>query len=63
LEKLRGLERAEGSVVSVPSTIQEEWDTNPFMRLDCAAIKKATMQEQPILVMQALRDMKNSFSK
>jgi hypothetical protein len=64
-KKLKDLreEALQGPVNSVPSTIEEEFKINPFMRLDVDAIKQSTNQTDSVSVMQALRDMKNNFTK
>lgn len=53
---------AEG-LPTVPSTIGEEKSINPFMRTSVAEVAKAAGQDSsdPVAVMKALREMKNSF--
>ncbi|GBB88432.1 hypothetical protein RclHR1_00150028 [Rhizophagus clarus] len=46
---------------TVPSTIGDELNFNPFMRVDKESIKKATGKQDPVEVMAALREMKNKF--
>ncbi|KFM77441.1 Hydroxyacylglutathione hydrolase, mitochondrial, partial [Stegodyphus mimosarum] len=47
---------------TVPSTIGNEKTFNPFMRVQEPDVLKHTGQNDPILVMQALRNEKNNFS-
>jgi hydroxyacylglutathione hydrolase len=51
----------ESGKYTIPSTIGEEKTFNPFMRVREEALKAATGKNDPIEVMQALRDMKNSM--
>ncbi|EXX72543.1 hydroxyacylglutathione hydrolase, mitochondrial isoform X1 [Rhizophagus irregularis DAOM 181602=DAOM 197198] len=46
---------------TVPSTIGDELEFNPFMRVDKESIKKATSKQSPVEVMAALRELKNKF--
>jgi hydroxyacylglutathione hydrolase len=46
---------------TVPSTIGDELEFNPFMRLDKESLQAATGKESPIDVMAALRHMKDNF--
>jgi len=45
----------------VPSTIGDELEFNPFMRVDKESLQAATGKESPIDVMAALRHMKDNF--
>lgn len=62
VEKLR----AKGQF-STPSTLAEEWDTNPFMRSGSATIQSSVKQSDPgndlspVSVLAAVRGMKDSF--
>lgn len=53
--------------VTVPSLMSEEWETNPFLRCDSAAIKKASEAfagrplNSALEVFITLRDWKNQF--
>lgn len=66
--KLKQVEalRAKGRF-STPSTLAEEWETNPFMRVDSAAIKATVRQAQPgndltpVSMLAAVRGMKDNF--
>ncbi|KAI8809808.1 beta-lactamase-like protein [Cladochytrium replicatum] len=57
-EKLAWCETVE---ITVPSTIAEEREINPFFRLDSEEIIKATGEQQPIEIMGKLRELKNAF--
>ncbi|CAG8489681.1 7809_t:CDS:1 [Acaulospora colombiana] len=46
---------------TIPSTIGDERNFNPFMRVGEDSLKKATGKEDPIEVMGTLREMKNNF--
>ncbi|CAM6072059.1 unnamed protein product [Sphagnum tenellum] len=46
---------------TVPSTIGDELEFNPFMRVDKKSLQAATGKESPIDVMAALRHMKDNF--
>lgn len=46
---------------TAPSTIREELDTNPFLRVDSEPIALLVNTKDPILVLKTLRDMKDSF--
>lgn len=56
--------RAEGRFTT-PSTLAEEWATNPFMRSDSttiqAAIKDTAADLSPVAVLGAVRALKDSF--
>eukprot|EP00160_Parvularia_atlantis_P001674 Unigene11356_Nuclearia_a/m.34670 Unigene11356_Nuclearia_a/g.34670 ORF Unigene11356_Nuclearia_a/g.34670 Unigene11356_Nuclearia_a/m.34670 type:complete len:109 (-) Unigene11356_Nuclearia_a:205-531(-) len=54
-------ERRAAGEPTVPSTIGEELEHNPFMRLESPAIQAATGQREPVAVMHALREAKNNF--
>ncbi|KAJ1776772.1 Cytoplasmic glyoxalase II [Coemansia sp. RSA 1824] len=47
--------------ITMPSTIGEELDTNPFMRVDQPALQKATGKTDPVEVLAAVRKMKDNF--
>lgn len=65
LEAVRKL-RAQGRF-STPSTLEEEWQTNPFMRVDSptilATVRKTdpTNDGSPVAVLATLRAMKDRF--
>ncbi|KAJ2356110.1 Cytoplasmic glyoxalase II [Coemansia erecta] len=46
---------------TMPSTIGEELDTNPFMRVNQPALQKATGKTDPVEVLAAVRKMKDNF--
>lgn len=60
-------QQRERDLPSLPSTIQMEIDTNPFLRCDSAAIKAAALRHgnitetDPISVFCAIRNMRNGF--
>ena len=64
---LEKLEWAKGKKASgeptVPSTIADEKTFNPFMRVHEASVQKHTGTHDPVMVMEALRNEKNHFSK
>ena len=45
---------------TIPSTINDEFEFNPFMRVQMDHFKKRYKQTDPILVMQELRKEKDS---
>ena len=51
--------------ITTPSTLAEEWRTNPFMRHDSPAIQAAVKKEakdlSPASVLGAVRQMKDNF--
>ncbi|CAI2328341.1 unnamed protein product [Caenorhabditis sp. 36 PRJEB53466] len=56
------LERTKNGEFTVPSTILEEKETNPFMRVrESKEIREKVGAEDPIEGMQKLRDLKNHF--
>jgi hydroxyacylglutathione hydrolase len=50
-----------GQSITVPSTIGSELETNPFMRVDVAAVQNFVGATDPIEVMARLREAKNAF--
>ncbi|KAJ3322549.1 hypothetical protein HDV06_002926 [Boothiomyces sp. JEL0866] len=54
-------EWAQKNKCTVPSTLQEEWDTNPFMRVEQESIQKTVGVSNPIDLMGTLRELKNNF--
>ncbi|PCH38274.1 hydroxyacylglutathione hydrolase [Wolfiporia cocos MD-104 SS10] len=60
LDRLAGIV-AENKIVTGLTTIGDEKEWNPFMRLDSGPIKSATGQTGDSAIMDALREMKNSF--
>ncbi len=66
--KLKQVEalRAKGEF-STPSTLAEEWETNPFMRVDSTAIQATVRQADPkndltpVSVLATVRGMKDNF--
>lgn len=53
----------EKNIPTVPSTIEEEWKTNPFMRLQEATIQKFTKKRDPVETMFAVRKMKDEWGR
>ncbi|PVZ99568.1 hypothetical protein BB558_004399 [Smittium angustum] len=47
--------------ITMPSTIQNELDINPFMRVNQPALQKVTGETDPVKVLAALRAMKDRF--
>ncbi|OJT08943.1 hypothetical protein TRAPUB_153 [Trametes pubescens] len=58
--RLEGLIKA-GTIPAERTTIGDEKEWNPFMRLDSPAIQKATGGGEPGTAMTALRELKNNF--
>ena len=54
-------EKLSSSLSSVPSTLEEEFSYNPFMRVDQEEIHKFTGTTDPIEAMGALRNAKDAF--
>ncbi|KAG5832154.1 hypothetical protein ANANG_G00288090 [Anguilla anguilla] len=48
---------------TVPSTLVEEFDYNPFLRLSEKSVQKFTGKTDPVEVLRVLRREKDSFSK
>lgn len=48
---------------TVPSTIAEEKTFNPFMRVHESTVQEHVRAHDPVMVMEALRNEKNRFSK
>lgn len=48
---------------TVPSTLKEEFDYNPFLRLSEKAVQKFTGKTDPVEVMRVLRKDKDKFKK
>ncbi|KAJ2366860.1 Cytoplasmic glyoxalase II [Coemansia sp. RSA 2610] len=46
---------------TMPSTIAEELETNPFMRVDQPALQTATGKADPVEVLAAIRKLKDNF--
>lgn len=65
LERVRSL-RAKG-VSTVPSTMAEEWETNPFLRWDSSGIREhlkknfPTLALEPVSVFAQVRKLKDQF--
>lgn len=65
LQRVREL-RAQG-LATTPTTLEEEWATNPFMRVDSAEIKNHVAQHEPnndlspISVLRVVRELKDRF--
>jgi len=51
------------NIPTVPSTIADEWKTNPFMRVQEDVIKKFTKEEDPVNVIFAVRKMKDRWGR
>ncbi|KAJ1984519.1 Cytoplasmic glyoxalase II [Dimargaris verticillata] len=47
--------------INVPSILGEEKQYNPFMRVNEPALKAATKKDNPVEVMQELRNLKDNF--
>ena len=62
LERQRACEalRSQGRP-TVPGTIEEEWATNPFLRVESDEIREATGETDPVSVFAALRRLKDAF--
>ena len=58
--KWADIQRA-SNLKTIPSTIKEELDYNPFMRVDLELFKKRYNQTSPILVMQEMRREKDNW--
>ncbi|KAJ2162959.1 Cytoplasmic glyoxalase II [Coemansia sp. RSA 552] len=54
-------ERCAAMKCTMPSTIGEELDTNPFMRVRQPALQQATGETDPVKVLAAVRRMKDNF--
>ncbi len=58
--------RAEGRFTT-PSTLAEEWRTNPFMRVDSPSIHQSVRQAEPdndlspVNVLRVVRGLKDNF--
>lgn len=64
LEKLEwAKEKKASKEPTVPSTIADEKTFNPFMRVHEASVQEHTGKQDPIMVMEALRNEKNNFSR
>ncbi len=48
-------------IISVPGTIRDEWNVNPFMRVDQVSIQNSLGELGPIATMEKLRSLKNAF--
>ena len=57
------LEWAGQTACTVPSTIQSEWETNPFVRVHEEIIQIFTGETDPVAVMKAVRKMKDEWGK
>ncbi|XP_030068183.1 hydroxyacylglutathione hydrolase-like protein isoform X3 [Microcaecilia unicolor] len=55
--------RDDEDLPTVPSTLEDEFDYNPFMRITEESVQKFTGQTDPVEVMAALRTMKDNFKK
>nr|XP_033819397.1 hydroxyacylglutathione hydrolase-like protein isoform X2 [Geotrypetes seraphini]XP_033819398.1 hydroxyacylglutathione hydrolase-like protein isoform X2 [Geotrypetes seraphini] len=55
--------RDDKDLPTVPSTLEDEFDYNPFMRVTEEPVQKFTGQTDPVEVMAALRTMKDNFKK
>ncbi|KAJ2714942.1 Cytoplasmic glyoxalase II [Coemansia spiralis] len=54
-------QRCAGLPCTMPSTIAEEKETNPFMRVDQPALQRAANETDPVKVLGAIRQMKDRF--
>ncbi|XP_065267658.1 hydroxyacylglutathione hydrolase-like protein [Emys orbicularis] len=55
--------RDDEDLPTVPSTLQEEFHYNPFLRVSEEAVQKFTGQTAPVAVLRALRTEKDNFKK
>ncbi|KAJ1917490.1 Cytoplasmic glyoxalase II [Mycoemilia scoparia] len=55
------VERIKNLSITVPSTIKEEWATNPFLRVREPALIASTGKTDPIDVLGAIRKLKDAF--
>ncbi|XP_053326629.1 hydroxyacylglutathione hydrolase-like protein [Spea bombifrons] len=55
--------RDEDDIPTVPSSLEEEFHYNPFMRLKEEAVQKFTGKMDPVEVMRVLRKEKDNFKK
>ncbi|EEF41604.1 hydroxyacylglutathione hydrolase cytoplasmic isoform X1 [Ricinus communis] len=46
---------------TIPSTIEEEWETNPFMRADLPELKARVGCESPVETLQKIRQLKDNW--
>eukprot|EP00794_Sanderia_malayensis_P009352 gene9350-10337_t len=53
--------RRENNLATIPSTIEEEFKCNPFMRVNDADIQRHTKTTNPISAMASLRKEKDNF--
>lgn len=56
-------ERRLQGLPTVPSTIADEWETNPFMRVHQNTIKKFTNKTNPVEVIYMVRKMKDAWGQ
>jgi hydroxyacylglutathione hydrolase len=55
------LQWSQGNSCTVPSTIGEEFKTNPFMRVHQSTLQKHLNESDPVQLMKLLRELKNKF--
>ena len=55
------IEQDKAEIPTVPSTIAEEKEINPFMRVTSPEIQKNLNATDPVQVMKLLREAKNNF--
>lgn len=55
------LRKTAASEFTIPSTVAEELETNPFMRVDQPAVRAFAKSDDPVAVMGALRFAKDNF--
>ncbi|CAM2099894.1 unnamed protein product [Caretta caretta] len=55
--------RDDEDLPTVPSTLQEEFDYNPFLRVSEESVQKFTGKTDPVDVLRALRTEKDNFKK
>ncbi|KNE62158.1 hydroxyacylglutathione hydrolase [Allomyces macrogynus ATCC 38327] len=60
-EIARRIKWGQENAVSVPGTIGEELQTNPFMRTGEVSVQQATGETEAVAAMGKLREMKNAF--
>lgn len=54
-------EQRANNLPTIPSSIEEELKTNPFMRVDNSAVQKHCRTSEPVSTMGFLREEKNNF--
>ncbi|KAF4315930.1 hypothetical protein BBO99_00008878 [Phytophthora kernoviae] len=55
------IKKTEEGEPTIPSTVKEELETNPFMRVNHADVQKFAKEKDPVAVMGAVRAAKDNF--